>query len=98
MSRRRLSAVPLGLMNPESKIQNHENVAVVIVNSDDSFLDVQQPRLATAQAQLGHVRLIRRMPPGGRYPLPLSVGAVEERIKAVEAAVKEAGDCKLCII
>ena len=82
----------------KSKIENQPNGSVVYVNSDDSFVDVQQPRLAAAEAQLPLVGLMRRMPPGSRFTQFNSVGPVDDRLRALEAAVKEAGDCKLAIV
>jgi hypothetical protein len=71
---------------------------VVLVNSDDPFDDVQQPRLAAADAQLPLVGLMRRMPPGSRFSQFNSVGPVDHRLQALKAAIQEAGDCKLAIV
>jgi len=83
------------IQNPKSKI---ENGAVVLVNSDDAFAEVQQPRLAAADANLTHVGLMRRLPPGSRYSQTSLVGPVMNRLQAVKEAVQEAGDCKLVIV
>jgi putative DNA primase/helicase len=78
--------------------ENPTTGSVLFVNSDDSFDDVQQPRLAAAEAQRPLVGLMRRMPPGSRFAQFNSVGPVCDRLQAVKAAIKEAGDCKLAII
>jgi hypothetical protein len=59
---------------------------------------VQQPRLAVAEAQLPLVGLMRRMPPGSRFSQFNSVGPICDRLQALKAAIKEAGDCKLAIV
>ncbi|HVA46127.1 MAG TPA: AAA family ATPase [Pirellulales bacterium] len=81
--------------DPKSKI---ENGSVIVVNSDDGFVDVQQPRLAAAQANMPNVGLMRRLPPGSRFSQIHSVGPVTDRLQALKAAVKEAGDCRLVIV
>ncbi|HET6880781.1 MAG TPA: AAA family ATPase, partial [Pirellulales bacterium] len=89
---------PYAIQNPKSEIQNPIQGSVVYANSDDSFLDVQRPRLAAAEAQLPMVGLIRRMPPGSRFQQFNSVGPVEERLRSLKTAIQEAGDCKLAIV
>ncbi|MGH7135496.1 MAG: AAA family ATPase, partial [Pirellulales bacterium] len=80
------------------EIQNPDQGSVVYVNSDDSFLEVQRPRLAAAEAQLPMVGLMRRMPPGSRFQQFNSVGPIEERLRSLKTAIQEAGDCKLAIV
>jgi hypothetical protein len=83
------------IQNPKSKIQNG---CAIIVNSDDGFAEVQQPRLAAAQANMPNVGLMRRLPPGSRFSQIHSVGPVTDRLAALKAAIKEAGDCRLAIV
>lgn len=73
------------------------NGCALIVNSDDGFAEVQQPRLAAAQANMPNVGLMRRLPPGSRFSQIHSVGPITDRLQAVSAAVKQAGDCRLVI-
>jgi hypothetical protein len=77
---------------------NPHQGAVVFVNSDDAMLDVQRPRLAAANAQMTHVGLMRRMPPGSRFSQFNAVGPIEERLRSLKTAIQEAGDCKLAIV